>query len=171
MNSGTSDAPWLDEAAALLRLPQPLSVLTVAPPQTQGVAALQRQFPAHRWRNVHIVDSLDPLAGTGVCDVALVVDTLEHLDFDLGERLLARLRDVLARQICLVLRPPQQTPGPSTQWTPSRLAALGFNPAGRTAARHAERLYHYDVATYKADPDWLNSRHWANPQRWNKARW
>lgn len=171
MNPGTSAATWLDDAAALLCRPQPLRVLAVAPPQTPAVAALQGQFPAHRWREVHIVDSLDPLAGADVCDVAVVVDTLERLDFALGERLLARLRDVLARQICIALRAERETPGQSSQWTPSRLAALGFNLTGQTAAPDAVRLYHYDVATYKPDPDWLNSRHWANPQRWNKARW
>ncbi len=171
MNSGPGVASWLDEAAALLCLPRPVSVLAVAPPHTRGVATLQRLFPAHRWRDVHIVDSLDPLAELDVCDVAVVIDTLEHLDFALGEQLLARLRDVLARQICVVLPPVREAPEQPIQWTPSRLAALGFNLTGQTAARGAERLYYYDVATYKPDPDWLNSRHWANPQRWNKARW
>lgn len=31
---------------------------------------------------------------------------------------------------------------------------------------HARALYLFDLHTYKPAPDWLNSRFWANPQRW-----
>ncbi len=32
-------------------------------------------------------------------------------------------------------------------------------------------LNHFSLTTYKKTPNWLNSRFWANPQRWNKFRW
>ena len=32
-------------------------------------------------------------------------------------------------------------------------------------------LNHFSLKTYKKTPNWLNSRFWANPRRWNKFRW
>ena len=41
----------------------------------------------------------------------------------------------------------------------------------RAANSEANRLFGYDVGTYKTTPDWLNADHWANPELWNKHRW
>lgn len=32
-------------------------------------------------------------------------------------------------------------------------------------------LFYFDIYDYKRVPSWLNSRFWAHPERWNKARW
>mgnify|MGYP000721608246 CR=1 FL=1 len=52
------------------------------------------------------------------------------------------------------------------------LVGLGFqrwasslDPDGR------RRWYEFDIAHYKVTPDWLNARHWANPELWDKYRW
>jgi hypothetical protein len=29
-------------------------------------------------------------------------------------------------------------------------------------------LYQYAIETYKTTPDWLNSKFWANPERWRR---
>lgn len=49
-------------------------------------------------------------------------------------------------------------------WTPARLRELGFEPL-------TERLWAFDINDYKAVPDWLNARFWANPDQWDKHRW
>ncbi len=43
--------------------------------------------------------------------------------------------------------------------------ALGFTLSATdpTQNRH---IHYYDLDTYKAVPDWLNSRYWAHPERW-----
>ena len=82
------------------------------------------------------------------------------------EQTLARLRDVHARAICLHWR---------TEWSGacSKHDLLAFAmrrvDAGREDA--TEHLFLYDIRTYKDTPDWLTSRHWAHPERWDKERW
>ena len=34
-----------------------------------------------------------------------------------------------------------------------------------------DSLFYFDIYDYKRIPDWLNSRFWANPERWGKERW
>ena len=36
-----------------------------------------------------------------------------------------------------------------------------------TDAPRTERLFRYSLRDYKAVPGWLNSKYWANPERWN----
>ena len=49
-------------------------------------------------------------------------------------------------------------------WPDDELRALGFTPV-------APALWGYNIADYKPVPDWLNPRHWANPELWDKHRW
>ena len=49
-------------------------------------------------------------------------------------------------------------------WPDDELRALGFSPV-------APQLWGYNIADYKPVPDWLNPRHWANPELWDKHRW
>lgn len=51
----------------------------------------------------------------------------------------------------------------------AQLEALGFLLQGVRAASRWSLLF--DLSDYKATPDWLNARHWANPQLWDKHRW
>jgi hypothetical protein len=43
--------------------------------------------------------------------------------------------------------------------------ALGFTLSATDTAEN-RRIHYYDLDTYKTVPDWLNARHWANPERW-----
>lgn len=49
------------------------------------------------------------------------------------------------------------------------LRSLGFLPLKRYD--DGVSLHYFDAYDYKLLPDWLNSRFWANPGMWNKARW
>lgn len=49
------------------------------------------------------------------------------------------------------------------------LRSLGFLPLKRYS--DGVSLHYFDVYDYKLLPDWLNSRFWANPEMWDKARW
>lgn len=66
----------------------------------------------------------------------------------------------------LIVWPEIPTPLHETQW-PEPLRTLGFS-LKKTATDWA-MLYH--IGEYKPVPDWLNPRHWAHPERWNKSRW
>lgn len=82
-----------------------------------------------------------------------------------SERLLARLRDLDCEAVyvrCVAQRARLKS------WS-GQLRALGFMPL-KKRDEHPP-LFYFDIYDYKRVPDWLNSRFWANPHMWNKARW
>ncbi len=87
---------------------------------------------------------------------------LPDADYD---HLLARLRDLDCEAVyarCLVQ-------SGDTQQRSRHLRSLGFLPLKEYADGTA--LFYFDIYDYKLLPDWLNSKFWANPAMWNKARW
>lgn len=100
-------------------------------------------------------------------DLAYVSATLERLPQRTGERLLARLRDLYSRQL-LVLAAVDGTNG----WTDNDLMGFGMVRMRRYPGEAGPlALYRFDLATYKATPDWFGPHHWANPERWDKDWW
>ncbi len=104
-------------------------------------------------------------------DFALVAGYLEQVDSAQGSAVIARLRDVLARRLCVIVRTEKETER-ETRWSDAEMSAFGltllsrFEDGGKTA-----RLFGFDIASYKQTPDWLSPRHWAHPERWGKFRW
>lgn len=104
-------------------------------------------------------------------DFALIAGYLERVDSAEGGAVIARLRDVLARRLCVVVGAGKEGCGEST-WSDAELSAFGltllseFEEGGKKA-----RLYGFDIASYKQTPEWLSPRHWAHPELWDKFRW
>ncbi|WP_420429296.1 DUF6231 family protein [Algiphilus sp.] len=79
------------------------------------------------------------------------------------ERELAALRDLYAQAVLAVAD--SACPLAPAQWR-----SLGFLPhwhdeeAGLT-------LQGFNLYDYKHRPDWLNAKHWANPELWDVYRW
>ena len=82
-------------------------------------------------------------------------------------QLVSRLRDCQAERVVVIAGP-----GGGGPLGRQALIGLGFR---RWASSHDERgqrrWYAFDLADYKVTPDWLNARHWANPELWDKYRW
>ena len=91
--------------------------------------------------------------------LALGVDALNGLDVQRAQQLISRTRLYLAPRILLVV------PSASTL-DEAMLRALGFTLIA-TDPTDGTRVHDYDLDTYKPVPDWLNSRFWANPERWD----
>ncbi len=88
--------------------------------------------------------------------------SLPDADYD---HLLARLRDLDCEAVyarCLTQC------GGTRQWS-RHLRSLGFLPVRHYADDTS--LFYFDIYDYKLLPDWLNSKFWANPEMWDKARW
>lgn len=80
--------------------------------------------------------------------------------------LLSSLRDLHARQVLAFV------PSEAYGMVNADLLALGLQLQARF--HHQELIleaWSFDIRTYKAVPDWLNPRFWANPEQWNKFRW
>jgi hypothetical protein len=81
-----------------------------------------------------------------------------------ASQLIAAMRDLLARQSLVFV--------PENLLDDTTLIGLGL-----TRQAHFDvdgenwQAWSYDIRTYKAVPDWLNPKFWANPENWNKYRW
>lgn len=99
-------------------------------------------------------------------DLALVAGVLEKVPARSGAGLLAHLRDLHARRLLVLVHEG------TASWDDAVLRGYGLRALGSwPEAGGARRLYEFDLYDYKATPDWLNPRHWAHPDLWDKFRW
>lgn len=129
---------------------------------------------AERWQQQRPdtqVTSLDPAQPNAAFplprthDLALISDTLEHLDLEEGRLLLGQLRNYGTHQIAVVV--PDQA-----NWQFRDFIALGFRRQGAVGlAGSQQTLYTYNLDSYNHKRQWNNARHWANPEMWGKAWW
>jgi hypothetical protein len=92
------------------------------------------------------------------CALALGIDALDGLDADAARQLIGRTRLYVAPHILLAVPA-------DCVLDEAMFRALGFTLCA-TDATAGMRIHEYDIETYKNVPDWLNSRFWANPERW-----
>jgi Family of unknown function (DUF6231) len=105
-------------------------------------------------------------------DLALIIGALEHLPKREALALLSRIRDLRARRTMLVLPVGPAWSGHQSQWDPAELLALGMTLYCSSAlADKPVHVYEFDIERYKATPDWLNAKDWANPELFGKYRW
>lgn len=96
--------------------------------------------------------------------LALIAEYLDRLPKKAGQRLIASLRDLHAESLYCLTDP--------MVWSVAEMLALGLEPVHLYPLTTGQlMLYRFDLYDYKRTPDWLNARHWANPERWEKARW
>lgn len=92
------------------------------------------------------------------CSLALGVDALNGLAASAIEQLISRVRTYSASRLLLVAQA-------GCALDEAGFRALGFVVSLVDSAQDL-RIYDYDLDTYKSVPDWLNSRFWAHPERW-----
>jgi hypothetical protein len=81
-----------------------------------------------------------------------------------ARRLIAALRDLLARQLLLFV--------PEKLLDDTTLLGLALTRQARFDVEGEHwQAWSYDIRTYKSVPDWLNPKFWANPENWNRFRW
>lgn len=105
-------------------------------------------------------------------DVVVLVGVIEQVDKQAGERLIASLRDLHARHLFILVPIGSQWSGQTSHWRQSDLLALGLSVHKTYQVQHGMlQWYRFELDSYKATPDWLNSKHWANPELFGKYRW
>lgn len=81
--------------------------------------------------------------------------------------LIAKARDLLSSRVMI-----EWELQSGQDWQEADFLALAMRRRAVTEQNGTERIYYsYDLKTYKQVPDWLNSKYWANPHMWDKARW
>lgn len=129
----------------------------------QGIALPQGLSPDHRQLQAtsEIAETLDPpRAGLAVLTAEWLGVAAEQ---DCLERALAALRDLYAQAVLALA-------DASCPLAPAQWRSLGFLPHW-----HDENtgltLQGFNLYDYKHRPDWLNAKHWANPDLWDVYRW
>jgi hypothetical protein len=144
----------------------PESVLAVGPVAAE-LAATHSQASSCRVTLLEAAKAGEQLVHHGRHELAILAGEWEQLPRAQAAGLLAALRDVYARRI-LALLPLQE----NSAWQHGDMIGHGFTSLRRFAhTPQPLELFEFDVASYKTTPDWLNSKHWANPQLFDKYRW
>ncbi|QGM21629.1 hypothetical protein GJ672_04665 [Spiribacter sp. 2438] len=157
-------SPVIDTDAFLEELLQadaPASLLIVTQAETLG-RRVEAQ-PGGHWIDGYPGEDALPPAGL---DLA-IVDASGEWPAGTLPSLVSRLRDILARRVVILARADD-----GGELNRGALVGLGFHRLGLSQDDSGRRRwYEFDMAHYKVTPDWLNSRHWANPELWDKYRW
>lgn len=106
----------------------------------------------------------------GRVGLAIVIDAPRVSTRQATARLLGRLRNYDASAIVAAFH--RGDARRLDRWSIGDFLGLGFRrfrPSTRVESDYW--LYRYDIYDYKITPDWLNARHWANPEQWGKHRW
>lgn len=154
----TGPPGWTEALLLQLAASAPARVLVVAPAGHAVHGTLRARLP-----DAAIDPAHDPgrLPGSRY-DLAVVAGTLESLTADAARALLAALRDRVAAHTVAWLDAARAPLGED------ELRALGFRVLARDGA---QLLCGFDLQEYKDRPDWLDARHWAHPELWDRFRW
>jgi len=141
----------------------PASLLTLGTEAAARVQAFCRDHPACQVTHLGAVASSGVLPRTGRVGAVYLDQVLETMTPAAGRQLISALRDHYSSELVVLAGPPA-----AGNWTPQAYLAMGFEVAGRA---DGQTVHQYSLRAYKATPDWLNSRYWAHPDRFDKFRW
>lgn len=111
------------------------------------------------------VEKVETFQVEGLYDLVLFNNILSNVSHEKAEQLIAQVRDQHSKQL-LVLQ------SETSNWETTNFIQMGmqqiakFNPANDTP-----EIWYFSLETYKRVPEWLNSRFWANPEKFDKYRW
>ncbi len=139
---------WLDYVQNRLLEMQPASIYAFEESALQLVTRILPNTPV----------STQEEAPTTLCTFALGIHALKGLSANQAQQLISKTRIYVAPRLLLV-------EGMGCALNAEAFRALGFPLCFYDDAENLS-IYEYDLATYKAVPDWLNARYWAHPERW-----
>lgn len=158
---GTALTPrWLDALLRQLAAGAPERAVLLAPEGHPIVEVLRQRLPQVRVRRAAPPDPAEVPAER--LPLVVVAGLLERMAAAAARELLAALRDRQAQHTILWVDL-ERSPLPEAE-----LRALGFRVHARDGAH---LLCGFDAYDYKDRPDWLNPRHWAHPELWDRYRW
>ena len=103
--------------------------------------------------------------------LALVVGTLEFMDKCQADNVIARFSSLYSMALYAAVPIGCSWQGQISYWNYQELIAYGLQLVRQYSVESKPLyLYHYGVYDYKLIPDWLKSKYWARPYRWNKSK-
>ena len=163
---------YTEDVTKLLEQLQPRSILLLDLPASRICSSyLQQQSDCHL-DHLTTEDVLAQLQTRGRYDCCFVANVLERMEKTAAAQVLARLRDLHAARLFVVVPIGESWPGLASTWEMTDFIAYGmrllhsYEQDGKPLQMHE-----FDIGDYKRTPDWLNAKHWAHPERWDKERW
>lgn len=152
----------------LLEQVQPSTLLVIAPSPVPAVQAYAQDHSECRVSRGSRFD-IESMIDAPMHDLAVIAETLEHLDHDQGIELIGMIRNRYASRIYLVVNETADNP---SRWRDADFFSLGMRRAGTFSRdRQTVRTYTYDLESYNRTRDWNNPKNWANPENFGKYWW
>jgi hypothetical protein len=163
---------YADDVTRLLEQLQPSSILLLDLPASRICSSYLQEQPGCRLDQLSDEDVLLQLQTRGRYDFCLVANILERIEKPAAGQVLARLRDLHAARLFVIVPIGEEWPEPVSAWEMTDFIAYGMRLL-HSYDQDGKRLqmYKFDIGDYKRTPDWLNAKHWAHPERWDKERW
>jgi len=108
--------------------------------------------------------SLSQFANIEMIDLAVVSDLVESVSKKEATEWLGLLKNRYTPHIILLV----DEQAVDNHWHLDDYLALGFKHRGQY---QSFTFFSYAIESYQFKRDWLNSRHWANPENFDKYRW
>ena len=150
-----------------LRTRRPTSLLVFGDEATEDLARYAATHEPCRYTLLPLSTDSTTLSQLERADLAFVSPAIERMDKPAAMRLIAALRDRLAASLVVAARTATATPITATDFLALGLRRLSTCRLGTDELA----LYVFEIGDYKDTPDWLNSRHWAHPELFDKFRW
>lgn len=147
-------------------------VMVVATGKEDLIEEMTRRFPRLHITQIRGNEIADLSLNAKPWGLAIVANALEHMDKQSAQTVVARLRDLFSEVLLVAVPVGCEWRDLRSYWDASDLHALGLRLVNSYTYRGKSiHLYQFDINNYKTTPDWFNSRDWANPEMWDKARW
>lgn len=163
---------YADDVTKLLAQLKPRSILLLDLPASRICSAYLQEQPECQLDHLTNEDVLAQLQTRGRYDCCFVANVLERMEKAAAGQVLARLRDLHAARLFVVAPIGEEWPELASAWEMTDFIAYGMRLV-RSYEQDGKRLqlHEFDIGDYKRTPDWLNPKHWAHPERWDKERW
>ncbi len=167
-----SPPAYADDVAKLLEQFKPRSILLLDLPASGICSPYLQKHPECQLDRLTNNDILTQLQRRGRYDFCFVANVLEQTEKTVGGQVLARLRDLHAARLFVVVPVGEEWSELASTWEMADFIAYGMRLL-HNYEQHGKRMqmYKFDIGDYKRTPDWFNAKHWAHPERWDKERW
>ncbi len=163
---------YRSDIVAIVESLRPDSVVIVTAQGEDLVAEMGHKFPQLQLTQIPADEVAGLSIGAQSSGLAIVANALEYMEKQTAQSIIARLRDLFSGILLVAVPIGQEWHDLRSNWDASELLALGLHLVkSYTYESKPLHLYQFDIQNYKLTPDWLNSRNWANPEMWDKARW
>lgn len=147
----------------------PSTLLAIGPQADEVFSRYVRANPAAVLTRLAEGDWLEQVSTLGRFDFVFMSGVLEYLPKAVASSMLARLRDIHAKQLFVLAPIGKAWLQHASFWEYNDLIGLGMERVNVYAKNGLPlALLKFDLRTYKTTPEWFNSKYWARPELWDK---